>query len=53
MRTQTRTALSAAALMLITAAGGCGSGGPGAYLVDMLELTDEAVATTLVPRPGR
>lgn len=53
MRTLIRTALGAAALALITAAGGCGSGGPGAYLVDQLESGERPAATNLMPRLGR
>lgn len=56
MRTRivARTALGATALSLtlIAATGGCG-GGPGAYLVDTLDLSDKPYAATLMPRPGR
>lgn len=54
MRTLASTIFVVTALALVTAAGGCGSGGPGTYLVSVLESGDERVAaSTLLPRPGR
>ena len=53
-RALSRAMLGAAILTLVAASGGCGSGGPGTYLVDVLDAGDEPVAvTTLLPRPGR
>lgn len=53
-RTLTRTMLGAAVLTLVAASGGCGGGGPGTYLVDVLDAGDESVdVATLLPRPGR
>lgn len=54
MRTRitARAVLTAAALTIISTVGSCG-GGPGTYVVDMLDLTDDTVASTLIPRPGR
>lgn len=52
-RITARAVLTAAALTIISTVGSCGGGGPGTYVVDMLDLTDDTVASTLIPRPGR